>query len=910
MFCVSPSVFVGKMSKRVYKGICQKIEAEKLVAADFSAVVIRSDKASETGFSTLLIGAPKRRMENYDGIELVSKKRSPGDDYFAKSPVTGVTVIEHCFETAVMAETLARSGRARHLVKALSKRYNIPEDDVINTICFMAGIHDIGKIDEKFQERIRSGKITDLFRHELAGALLFKEEIEKKGLKQFGAKEDRQMLSELIIFHHQGKRHTGNADSAPEHSEQSEAARDALFDLMMDQFPVSKEFLNFDDELMDAATFYAMLSIINLADFAASDCKAFEQERFPLDTEATVGSSRKRIRGICENYIKENHLSFDPIGNRNIGYTDIAPNMQTPRPLQLTVKAEADSLGDRIKLMIVEFPMGEGKTNAALYAAMKLGSDRSGFVFSLPTAATTEPMCKTVRGAMRNIGIDRHIPMYTMAAPTRDSEYSINRGFCADYYEKQLYPMSVGTIDQILRFAFSRRYGDLDFAGLSDKVLVIDEMHVYDAYMRKAICRMTEYMAFADVPVIILSATIPQDTKKQLVRAAGYKGKYEPKTSYPLITEVYENEDGKLSLKEIEGVAVRETPPKRFSVKLTGKEPFDEMIDDAICRIRNGGVAMIRVNRVKDVIRTYRKLEKRKQTDPSLSDTRIDVIHGKNFATNKGKKIAELLTLYGEDKSRRPERGVIVCSNILDFSINISVDFILSEISPIDALLQVSGRKRRYSDAGTIFEKYPETDDAMIVYAGTGDRLTTSRIYEEETLLKTLATLMKHPSIDSHEIGIVMSEVYDGTRSGEEQKLENAVNFRILPEPDDAASGITDRYDNFSIRFPNIRNISAVQKTVIFLFGDEIAEIAGWQKPLSREQKNRLLEWSLERSIAIYDQYDDLNESRYDDDTRKASEFFDKGTFLCRSTCVNGQVKYDDIKHFVVDPVVGFEEVP
>ena len=57
--------------------------------------------------------------------------------------------------------------------------------------------------------------------------------------------------------------------------------------------------------------------------------------------------------------------------------------------------------------------------------------------------------------------------------------------------------------------------------GLAGKVVILDEVHAYDAYMTTLMERLLHWLAALGCPVVLLSATLPKQKRLDLLRAYG-----------------------------------------------------------------------------------------------------------------------------------------------------------------------------------------------------------------------------------------------------------------------------------------------------------------------------------------------------------------------------------------------------
>lgn len=182
-------------------------------------------------------------------------------------------------------------------------------------------------------------------------------------------------------------------------------------------------------------------------------------------------------------------------------------------------------------VMILEAPMGHGKTEAALAAAEILMNrfGLGGAAFFLPSQATSNAMFT------RMTQWARHQPdAVRVAVELAHGQAELNAEFAclesghvqieqgeadADPLQthaffrgrktKLLANLVVGTVDQLLMAALNRKHVMLRQLGLTGKVVILDECHAYDAYMNTYLDRVLNWLGAYHVPVILLSATLP-----------------------------------------------------------------------------------------------------------------------------------------------------------------------------------------------------------------------------------------------------------------------------------------------------------------------------------------------------------------------------------------------------------------
>ena len=212
-------------------------------------------------------------------------------------------------------------------------------------------------------------------------------------------------------------------------------------------------------------------------------------------------------------------------------------------------------------LIILEAPMGEGKTEAALAAAEILMNrfDLKGIAFFLPSQATTNAMFTRIsswltgQSDINQVSIQLYHSNAELNEDFRKLEYGdvciedddqdalIVHSFFRGKKTRMLSDIVVGTIDQLLMAALMQKHVMLRHLGLAGKVAVIDECHSFDPYMNTYLESILQWLGIYHIPVILLSATLPGDKRLALMQA--YAGKKKCKnaliketTSYPLIS--------------------------------------------------------------------------------------------------------------------------------------------------------------------------------------------------------------------------------------------------------------------------------------------------------------------------------------------------------------------------------------
>ena len=384
--------------------------------------------------------------------------------------------------------------------------------------------------------------------------------------------------------------------------------------------------------------------------------------------------------------------------------------------------------------MLIESGCGSGKTEAALYAASVLGNknELSGIYMGLPTGTSAEAIQGRVDDFLSELHM-RKTKLYTSKSMllrennTEPSWTDVSR-------QRLLTPSAVGTVDQVMTAARLVRFESVRMDGLASKVLIIDEIHAYDAYMLAVIKDLLKICGELGVPVIMLSATLPISTKT-ICLGVLCDGDIELHNGYPMIS--YVTKDGKTH----EHVSHQYMPDKKISCELLPiLNDNDKIARYAVDAVKNGGCECVIMNTVADAICVYDKIKEKKS-----DNCKIILYHSRMTINARDKKSREILKMCGKDRSERPERAIIVGTQVLEQSLDIDVDYMIIAICPIDLLFQRIGRYHRHGDEGTIRKRVDVGNTVQVLIpADLSNYGGTEYVYEKCYLDATVDTIQEH----------------------------------------------------------------------------------------------------------------------------------------------------------------------
>jgi len=406
----------------------------------------------------------------------------------------------------------------------------------------------------------------------------------------------------------------------------------------------------------------------------------------------------------------------------------------SPNALQRSIRDELLPRVDGPGLLIVTAATGDGKTEGALLAARRLAevSDASGFYFALPTMATADQMYKRARefttrvaggpaavtllhslswlnAAYEGFPPDESQGNTDVASSDEDTLTAApdwlkgrRRGLLAGF--------SVGTIDQALMAALTTRHNALRLLGLSGKVFIVDEAHSYDDYMRAVLCKLLTWLGSMRCSVILLSATLPASHVRSLVaayrRGAGLPPPPPEPVPYPGWVFVPAHSDRPsvtISAKAQTAVATGRRIPLRLDIRpvrhrseseTTTNDPFDRRaaLEAALTPlVQDRGYAAVVCNTVDDAQQTY------EMTREWVKDrAEVYLLHSR-FPSGQREEITQrIVALLGKDGTERQKKVIVVATQVIEQSLDLDFDLVVSDLAPLAQLLQRAGRCHRH----------------------------------------------------------------------------------------------------------------------------------------------------------------------------------------------------------------------
>ncbi len=505
-----------------------------------------------------------------------------------------------------------------------------------------------------------------------------------------------------------------------------------------------------------------LTGLLIMADWLASNT-----EYFPLmyweDTDAEQISSRIRAQNAWD-YIdftamwRSCRMQFPDAEFE--AFFGFAPNSVQQAVVQALESAQQPGI------MILEAPMGCGKTEAALAAAELMAAKlhKNGLFFGLPTQATANGIFPRIMDWCEQQSVDEYHSIQlrhggaalnerfqqiqrNIPDEETDSGMIVHKWFC-NPKQACLAEFVVATVDHLLMMALKRKHVMLLHLGLSQKVVIVDECHAYDAYMNQYLERALQWLGAYHTPVILLSATLPAKRRMALVRAylnlQSSDPKLEESCAYPLLTWTDGTE-----------IHQQDLPYHGTHRQVrTETRTLEEALPNIISAAENGGCAGVIVNTVKRAQRIAAALQEQ-------SNAEILLYHAQFTHPDRAALEEKLLGRIGK-KSTPQQRAnlIVVGTQVLEQSLDIDFDLLVTDICPMDLLLQRIGRLHRHPDRDTS-RPHALRDLVCIVLTDEMESETsgTRHIYGDWLLEKTLAQLPEQVTLPD-DISVLVQQVY------------------------------------------------------------------------------------------------------------------------------------------------------
>lgn len=669
----------------------------------------------------------------------------------------------HLYEVGAVAMELWEQSLTDYARIRLSSRLGLTIEETGRLVGFLAALHDFGKASPRFQSmspiqvarlesipnfNFRKDQTTTSLRHSLIsyGLLvpLFKAELgwDHRISKRYAAilaahhgrfwsTRDLKILNML-----DNRKRSGITIWHPYHL--------ALFREIRDAFGIDEEMANrlnasqtndhnfpsYEDSLW-------ISGLITVADWIGSDEHYFPFNTEPaISPEAAVSQSRiaaKKALLLTGWASPPLHIDASSFSSVNVGFT---PRSSQKEAVDLVTEMSAPGM------TVIEFPMGWGKTELALWIAAHHSEkhDVSGMYFALPTMATSDQLHERVTSHMKHHAETnqrtRIVPLHLLhgmadlsafdeiqmqtieqramtdmadqVSSASDPDYNpadiadtnsvVRRGRWFTRKKRGILARyGVGTVDQGLMSVLLSPHFFVRMFGLSGKTVIFDEVHSYDVYMSRLFDRLLEFLGAMGSPVVILSATLPRQRTQEMLSAYASGARWEPEFSeiapYPRISAI---DDSRLRSITVDPATMGKPTSLHLEWKPGSEENMWNRLGEQLqAELHDGGTVAVICNTVRSAQECFVQLGQYFPADE------LSLFHARFRQKDRAKIQDETLERFGkmaglDGRRPRPHRHILVATQVVEQSLDLDFDLMVSMFAPSDLLTQRAGRLQRH----------------------------------------------------------------------------------------------------------------------------------------------------------------------------------------------------------------------
>ncbi|NKN38465.1 CRISPR-associated helicase Cas3' [Agrobacterium sp. a22-2] len=548
---------------------------------------------------------------------------------------------------------------------------------------------------------------------------------------------------------------------------------------------------------------FSLNGLITLADWVGSDSEAFpfEDPAMPLADYWLLALTRAdaalRSKGL---------VPAKPMATPVLSH--LSPRAgNNPRPMQR--KAAELVIGDRPQLILIEDGTGSGKTEAALLLAARMmaAGQGEGVYVALPTMATANAMHERLDAALAGLFDETGgrstslvlahgkaslaMALDSLAAggdAGQGREEAVSQRFNAwigDSRKKAFFAdAGAGTIDQAFLAILPKKHLTLRQYALAGRILIVDEAHACDAYMGEELKTLVEMQARFGGSVIILSATLGEMMRRQLIlafaRGRGIKNRHigplerwAPSQAYPLLTRYAGGE-------RIEEMPVEALASLSRRVGIARLPDREASLALALEAAKRGACVAIICNAVDSAIAVHAALAL-----AGHPADRLTLFHAR-FAVGDRMAIEErVLQLFGPKSGLERRAGqILVATQVVEQSLDLDFDVMISDLAPVDLMIQRAGRLWRHSRDGRLVP-------APVLHVVSPEPLMAT---DADWLKETLG-----PAAYTYDLPGVLwrtaRDLFARGRLDTPEDLRRLVEAAYRPEGDDLPDGLLKAHD-------------------------------------------------------------------------------------------------------------------
>lgn len=418
-------------------------------------------------------------------------------------------------------------------------------------------------------------------------------------------------------------------------------------------------------------------------------------------------------------------------------------------------------------MWIVEASVGTGKTETAITGAEILAHKHglTGLAYALPTVATTTAFFKRFLAWFEQgdpnktpIRLKHSRAQQVLETPGRSGV--INDEELSSFFESpKTYPFTpilISTVDHILMASLDAKHQMLRHFALAQKVLVIDEVHSYDAFMQHHLTETLRIAGEYNLPVILLSATLSTDTRNALINSyrqnKGNTGELQTQGEFLPRLTFTPSDDSEVNTWNI-GEEIKKDEDLIFEVSLSHTSRVEEL---ALAYAQRGANVLIVRNTVKLA----------NSTSSSFREKGVEhrLLHSRMPLAIRSQKELELSEDFGSRNEKFTRGAIVVGTQVVEQSLDIDFDVLITDLAPLDSLIQRMGRVWR--NKGKLVERPLGAPQVHVVSSGSPKEVWQALPYHLWPVKQAYDVLSGRSKIAlPSDIPSLIAEAYDTDRN-------------------------------------------------------------------------------------------------------------------------------------------------
>lgn len=696
----------------------------------------------------------------------------------------------HLLESAAVALTLWQESLSPSIKKEIVDLLHLSIEETGNQLAYWVGLHDIGKASPVFQKQLEQ-KNPALLAEIRASGLTIKKDCPPAYHSHISAKfiHDNFVAPneiEIAISGHHGLWDSDYSKISKDSYglQEWDAVRNAFCEILRDVVwnqPLKTLSLDAQKKNELVAWFSGFICV---ADWISSDENRFPYHRKWMDPQAYFKNACSHAHQVLQDIGWIGWHSDGKILTFQEMYPDYSPNSVQ----QQAIDAFNDYAADSPFLMVVEAPTGCGKTEIAMFLADQWLQKKngSGLYIAMPTQATSNSIYQRSLRVLARRYPDQKVNVVLAhgQAAWNEEMQQIRVAKVGDSKEDQslvaaewfqnnrkrtlLAPFGVGTVDQVFLSILQTKHFFVRLFGLKNKVIVFDEVHAYDTYMNTLFYRLLEWLHGLGASVVILSATLPEKTRAQIV--AHYSGVPDeqvlPDSHYPRLTLVCAGKEPCVF------PLTADSSDRTINLRWVSEEEMPSVLKE---KLSEGGCVAVICNTVRKAQKTFLRLKEMQMVD----EEDLILFHARYPLCWREQIEQKVLKNFGKDSTlengSRPRKAIVVATQVIEQSLDLDFDLMVSELAPVDLILQRAGRLHRHDRKDARPSKVSSPQMILVDVSQDEDGVplvgTREPFYPKNVLLKTYHVLCE----------ITQLQVIASTRSLIEKVYDDQENWSEFP---------------------------------------------------------------------------------------------------------------------------------